>query len=340
MSETSDDDLELMRETLGCLGLELAGEPAPIASGRNHNWRVETSAGPLFFRRHRHTRPLERIELGLAALAHAAAKGVPVALPLASSNGTVLFGGPGRFGSVYQWVEASTYERGAITPEQGGVFGTMHGHLHLALHDFEHAALEPSTELAWDTAGSLADLVRIRAVVTESEDPEEPERTDVLAAIDEQMPLLERGTLPGPGAFESMDRQAIHGDVHEGNVMLHPDDSIAAVVDWDMVASGPRLYEVIRALDFTYALDNEGTLAGYLSAYAQVAPYTAAEAGQAVELWASSVIHNTWALRARFLEGDRRVEPFIGAHRKRVREYSDAGYLRWLAGHFREFASG
>jgi Ser/Thr protein kinase RdoA (MazF antagonist) len=337
---TTYDDLELMRTVLGRLERNMTGVPVPVASGRNHNWRVETETGPLFFRRHRHSRPRERIELGLAAMTHAGAKGVPVAAPVAAPDGTVLFGEFGRFASVYPWVDALTYERGAITREQGARFGRIHGRLHLALADFEHGALMPATETYWDTERSLADLARVRSVTAETGDLGSLNRDEVLGGLDAQVRVLEAGTLPVPEAYRELPWQPIHGDVHEGNVMLHPDGSVAAVVDWDMVATGPRLYEVVRALDFTYAIDDEATLEGYLSGYADVAPYRADEVGPIIELWAASVMHNTWALRARFLEDDRRVDPFIAAHRQRVRQYSDPEYRAWLVGQFVAFAAG
>ncbi len=328
-----------MRETLGQLGRELVGEPTPIASGRNHNWRVETEAGPLFFRRHRHTRPRERIELGLAAMSHAAARGVPVAEPIEGTGGTVLFGSDGRFASVYPWVVAETYTRGAITAKQATAFGGVHGRLHLALKDFEHQEIQPATEVWWDAERSLRDLAEVAAVVRNAGSIPGLNASEVLRGIERQVDLLESGKLPPPEAFDALQSQAIHGDVHEGNVMLHPSGEVAAVVDWDMVATAPPLYEVLRAMDFTYAIDNVDVLNSYLGGYAVAAPYKGPVGARIVDLWAASVIHNTWSLRARFLEDDLRVDPFIAAHRKRVGQFSDPEYRRWLAGRFAAFGS-
>ncbi len=335
--ETTTDDLTLMRETLGQLGYVLLGEPTPIASGRNHNWRVETGAGPLFFRRHRHTRPRERIELGLAAMSHAATRGVPVAEPIAAADGSVLFGSEGCYASVYPWVEASTYSRGAITAAQAAVFGDIHGRLHVALRDFEHGEMQPATEVWWDSERSLRDLAHVTRVVRSSGPLEGLDADDVLGGIRRQVELLESGELPRPEEFGALPRQAIHGDVHEGNVMLQADGTVAAVVDWDMVATAPPLYEVLRAADFTYALDNLEVLDSYLASYAAAAPYEASLGERIVNLWTASVIHNTWALRAAFLEEDWRVAPFIGAHRQRIRQFSDGEYREWLAGRFAAF---
>ena len=121
--------------------------------------------------------------------------------------------------------------------------------------------------------------------------------------------------------------------------MLHPSGEVAAVVDWDMVATAPPLYEVLRAMDFTYAIDNVDVLNSYLGGYAVAAPYKGPVGARIVDLWAASVIHNTWSLRARFLEDDLRVDPFIAAHRKRVGQFSDPEYRRWLASRFAAFGS-
>ena len=330
-------DLHLIDATLANLRLARTGEPQSLESGRNHNYRVPTGEGSVCVRIHRHTRGRERIELGLAALHHARRNGIPVAEPLAAADGGVLFTVAGRLTSVYQWVDVPSHERFDVTRDGAAQIAAMHGRLHGALADFQHPEIAPATELSWDFARSLRELEVVAAVVRESGGRGFPP-ADILHDIAVQAAHIESGRLPGPATFDWLPRQAIHGDVHEGNLLLAADGTVAAVIDWDMVATAPRLYELLRALDFTRALDDTASLDAYLAAYSATAPYSAAEAAAAVELWAASTICNTWSMRALFLEGDHRVEPFIPAHRERIRQFADSAYRAWLASRLAAFA--
>jgi Ser/Thr protein kinase RdoA (MazF antagonist) len=330
-------DLALIDATLDRVGHKRTGMPVSLDSGRNHNYRVETSSGPLCVRIHRHTRGRERIELGLAALQHAAARSIPVAPPI-GSGAAILFEVEGRFTSAYRWIEARSHTRFALQGRDAGAVGAVHGRLMRAMATFRHPALKPATELFWSAARSLGELDQVEAAL----------RRDGVSGFDKHRLLediavqrrhIHSGSLALPSEFDALERQPIHGDVHEGNVLIAANGAVAAVIDWDMVATGPPLYELIRALDFTHALDDPAALEAYLAAYASEAPYSEADARAIVDLWAASTVHNTWSFRALLLEGDRRVAPFIPAHRGRIRQFTDPAYRAWLAGRLAAHAS-
>jgi Ser/Thr protein kinase RdoA (MazF antagonist) len=335
----SNQVLATIDDILRRIGRVRTGGPLRIPSARNENYRVPTRTGLLFFRFHRHTRGRERIELNLAAMAHAAHRGIPVVQPIADREGNVLFPGGGRLASVYQWVDASSYERGGISAPQAAAIGAVHGRLHIALGDFTHPSLAPSTEVSWDREQSIAVLSRVDDLIRYYPAPGE-EQLRIQQGLRFQLAVLE-SDFPRPDTeFASLPRQAIHGDIHEGNVLMAADGSVAAVVDWDMASLAPPLYEVFRALDFARALDDNATRDAYLGAYAARAPYLRSIVELAIDLWIQSVVHNTWVYRARFIEGDRGVtDQFLAAKPMRVRQFTDPAYRDRLLEHFLCFAS-
>jgi len=337
-SAISKQILSSIDDVLRRLGRARAGEPRRIESARNENFRVPTHDGPVFFRFHRPTRTRERLELNLAAMAHAGDRGIPVVRPLADADGKVLFPGGGRLASVYPWVEAVSYERRAISAAQASILGDLHGRLHGALADFTHSALEPYVETSWDREESIAVLSRVDDLIRYYPAPGE-EQQRIQQGLRFQLALLE-SDVPRPAAdFASLPRQALHGDFHEGNVLISLEGSVAAVVDWDMVGSGPRLVELVRALDFTLVLDDDAALQAYVAAYAAAAPYLAAHVEQSLDAWIQCVIHNTWVYRSRFIEGDHRVDHFLAAKPRRDRQFADPAFRRRLLNTLLRFAS-
>ena len=334
----SKNMLSSIDDVLRRLGRTRAGQPQRIESARNDNFQVPTNDGPLLVRLHRPSRARERLELNLAAMAHAGAHGIPVTRPLADSEGNVLLPGGGRLASVYPWVEAASYDRGAISAAQAATLGDLHGRLHVALADFAHPALPPYGEMAWNRDESIAVLSRVDDLIRYYPAPGEDQLL-IQQGLRFQLSLLESG-FPRPDSdFDALSRQALHGDIHEGNVLIAVDGTVAAVVDWDMAGSGPRLVEVVRALDFTLALDDDQALEAYVSAYGAADPYPAAEVEPSVDAWIQCVIHNTWVYRSRFIEGDRRVDQFLAAKPKRDREFADPAFRQRLLDVLLRFAS-
>jgi Ser/Thr protein kinase RdoA (MazF antagonist) len=323
-------DIALIDATLESIGQARIGVPHALDSGRNHNYRVQTSSAPLCVRIHRHTRTRQRIELGLSALQHAGQRGIPVAAPL-SAHGQVLFEFEERITSVYPWVEAKSHERFALDRGDAVVLAALHGRLMRAMATFKHPDLMPATELHWDSERSLAELGQLAAALDRDgvHGFDEAELFDDIAV---QRRHIESGAYAQPSDFDWVPRQPIHGDIHEGNVLLAHDRTVAAVIDWDMVGLAPPLYEVIRSLDFTHVLDDPAALDGYVAAFASQSPFSVGHAAAMVDLWATSTIHNTWSLRTLLFEGDRRVAPFIPAHRHRIRQFTDPAFRGWLVG--------
>ena len=305
-------------------GLTAISVPTLVAdSVSNENFRVDTAKGPVFLKLHKSNRTPERLRREQAIIAWAGERGLPVAAPLAATDGSTLVELDGRWWSLYPWIDGGTYQRGAIDVDKARELGAIQGMLHRVLAEYPAEGLGPNSELLWDTATSLRDLEAVWPGV-ESRGTEQERRW-----VRRQRELLESGAARASSEFD-LPRQPTHGDFHERNVMLRADGGVAAIVDWERVCLQPAVFEVLRAVSFMLLLE-EPLLSAYLRGYGSEARLAEADVLPAVEAWWQSAMHNTWALRDAFLAGNEAPRQFLPQEEGRSRLFNDSAFREWLA---------
>lgn len=322
-----------LERALVAFALEPLREPTPVENSvLNLNYRVETADGRFFVRSHRPGRSLERIQREQAAAAWASAQGLPVATPVSTDHGQSIIEVDGRFWSAYTWVEGSTCMRGSITPEQAERLGAVHGRCLTALRGFPSAGLPRNSELSWSTTESLAVLRSIESVVS-SQGSEQERRWHAT-----QLRLLESDAPRPSEEFSWLPLQPTHGDFHERNVMFSPSGELSAVVDWERFCLQPPAFEVLRAVSFMLILE-EQPLRAYLQGLAAHFPLDPATVAPAVDAWWQSSIHNTWAFRDTFRDGNTTARQFLPEEESRSRQFNDPAFRDWLTGMILRFAA-
>ena len=317
-----------IQQALTPWGLRLMG-PVTLVAGsvQNENYRAETDRGPRFVRFHRATRTAERIEREHRVIRWAQKHGIPTAPPLAAKDGSTLQVLDGRLVAVFPWVDGRRLQRDQLSPAEAAMMGDMHGRLQATLAAYDDPTLHADW-WTWESERSVAQLQRYAEALHRFEGP--PEHRDVIRAnLELQLRLLE--SMPGRPreAFDDLPVQPLHNDYHERNLIVGRDGTVAAVVDWDMVARVPRAFELARALTLARLLE-PAILEPYLVAYGKHIRLTADECERGVEMWWGFFRHDTWAYGRRLTEGDPVVQPFFAEGIDRLTQWSAPGFREWL----------
>ncbi|CAM5481728.1 phosphotransferase [Streptomyces abikoensis] len=316
-----------------------AGAPVsciPLTQGLlNRGYRLTTTRGDFFLKHH-----LDGDQAAIArqhnVTLRLAALGLPVAPPVARTDGTTVTVLGGRCYALHPWVEGRHRDGGELTPAQSRKLGALLGHVHTCL---AKVCREETPD------GPLAPLGAAEGPEGPSEGPGGPGRPtdasadpqDTYALIEELLGLVRRGGGSRPrDSFDELaehrliERRAllerhahrrpadatprgwVHGDFHPLN-LLYRGGEPAAIVDWDRLGVQPRAEEAVRAA-VIFFLRPDGTLdlakiRRYARAYRRASGAGPAELGAAVHRVWWERLNDFWMLRWRYQLGDHRADP-------------------------------
>jgi thiamine kinase-like enzyme len=149
-----------------------------------------------------------------------------------------------------------------------------------------------------------------------------------------QLELLESGAARPVSDFDALSRQTCFGDFHERQVMFRDDGTVAAVVDWEGLGWASPMWELVRSLTVSGMLPFE-RLRAYLRGYASNMRIRGDEAALAVEAQWQFMLHDTWSLTTRFIQGDRRPQRFFASEAEHLRMFADERFRNRLTANLR-----
>jgi homoserine kinase type II len=294
-------------------------EPEPVLSGTlNWNFRIASDGGDLFVRRYRDDLESPRIQGEHHLVKWAEERGIPAPLPNETPDDrTFVEIGGGRW-SVYPWIDGELVERGSLSATQRRTLGALHGltQATLAHHPLSEGA---TLQMQWSKEESLTYLRRVAEVAAAR-----PADAEYAGAVNKQLARLEQMEVLPPSAFQALPAQVLHGDFHDHQV-LWQGDSIAALVDWEIWHTDPRVWELVRSLAFSLLLGSPG-MEEYLGGYREFIQLSEDEARLGLRLWWQSRVVGLWAWAAYFLQGNERVARFFPAMIAESDLIADAGW--------------
>ncbi len=255
-----------------CAGFGLG---APIAVERvaagylNRDEAVTLGDGRrLFLKGSRHHDP-RVVAAEHAVIRHAAARGIPTPLPLVAPDGQRVIVVDGTPWSAFPFVAGAML----AGPETAATLGRLLAATHYALASCPTDGLIfAEGPLTWDTAATRAEIATIEGHIA---DREAAGRADAFDAFTRRAFSLLRRILddaPSPDAFAGLPRQVIHGDFYPPNVLCDPSGVPVAVLDWEFATVRPRVWDIARAVAFTF-LGVHGEPADFAAARRCIAAY-------------------------------------------------------------------
>ncbi|MFI9721049.1 phosphotransferase [Streptomyces sp. NPDC052396] len=291
-----------------------AGEPLtcePLTEGLlNRGYRLSTTRGR-FFLKHHLDGDHAAIARQHAATLRLSVLGVPVAPPVARTDGSTVTVLGGRCYALHPWIDGRHRDGGELTAAQSRRLGALLGKVHISLEEVmagsegtaqDHEAADPE-----DTYVLIEELLRlIRRRQRDAFDELAEHR------LIERRALLERHAHHRPAAAATPARGWVHGDFHPLN-LLYRDGEPAAIVDWDRLAVQPRAEEAVRAA-VIFFLRPDGTLdlakiRPYARAYRRATGAGPGELAAAVHRVWWERLNDFWMLRWRYQLNDHRADP-------------------------------
>ncbi len=253
----------------------------------------------LFFKGSRHRDP-RVVEAEHAVIRHAAAHDVPTPLPLVAPGGRSVVVVEGTPWSAFPFVDGATL----TGPTAATTLGALLARTHRALTSCTTEGLTfAEGPLDWSTAATHAEMATIEDHIAAREAAGTTDAFDAFtrAAFGTLRQVLDDA--PSPDAFARLPRQVIHGDFYPPNLLCDAAGAPVAVLDWEFATVRPRVWDIARAIAFTFLGVHGGPpdLAAarrFVAAYREAHPLPDGElaAGVSLYLWrtAHSLIKYRW----------------------------------------------
>ncbi len=266
-----------------------------------------------------------------AVIHHAAARGIPTPLPLATRDGRRVVVVDGTPWSAYPFVVGEAL----AGPETAATLGGLLARTHRALASCPTAGLAfAEGPLDWSTAATLAEMDAIEGHIAAREAAGTADAFDAFTreAFDALRAVLRAA--PPPDAFARLPRQAIHGDFYPPNLLCDPPGTPVAVLDWEFATVRPRVWDVARAIAFTFlGVHGDPTdvaaARACVAAYREIAPLPGDELAAGVGLYRWRTAHNLAKYRWHDERGPQPTDALAPG---------DLALVRWLHTHGDAFA--
>ncbi|MBP0453878.1 phosphotransferase [Kitasatospora sp. RG8] len=299
----------------------------PVAEGLlNRGYRVTTEAGAYFLKCYVDAATADRRSIAEHHRAMAAlhALGLPVAPPLgcAERAGTVAAFG-GRLFALFPWVDGRHRHGTDLSLSQCDALGALLGRLHGALDDVCAPVAQPAGYRTADPLDSAALARDLRRRAREHRPHGELDGL-VERRLTERLDLLAEYAHRRPAPQAAPPTGWTHGDFHGLN-LLHLDERVSAVLDWDKLGPQPRAEEAVRAATLVFNDRTTGALdlvrvRHYSQAYRATGAATAEHLAAAVHRVWWERLNDFWMLQWRYQRADHRADPLYPA---------SAGQLAW-----------
>lgn len=316
--------METPAAVAAAFGYEPIDSPELVGSGTlNWNYRLETTDGPLFIRKHRAERTRDHLRAEHAFVAWVAERGIPAPLPQSHPDGETILEHEGSLWALYPWIDAAPPVRGAMTERQVWAAGEMHGRIHAVL-DHHPARAVRVERLGYDTPASMALLEHLAAIAFQRG------HEVLIEAIQLQRSLLE--VHGAQRSYESLRQGQAHGDYHDQQ-LLYRGDAVAAVTDWELFGVRPLVSELIRSLVFSQIMEGPH-MPAYVAGYREHIQLSESDCRLGMERWWQGRLHTSWVFSAYLLQGNERVAEFIPQTVRELKTIADPTASRELTERF------
>ncbi len=279
----------------------------------SHNISFEDSHGDRYFLKQYRKQLAPEVPSIHAVKKFFSNNNVPVILPIEHKDGKTYFECDGLTYAVFPFFDAGVqFTRDTITDTALESLGNMLAHIHTV---GAHTTLGVAErKKRFDKDKFLARFEKIMPIINAIE-KKTPFDELALEGMILKKKLVEKNELTEDDIGLAYDT-LIHGDFHNYNVFFDSEGKITAVFDFEKTSRAPRVFELIRAIDFicfegSFELENFRKARIFLNAYREKYPVSKEEFKKGMLMYYLTQMHSLWIEEVHYVNGSNRVDQFL-----------------------------
>jgi Ser/Thr protein kinase RdoA (MazF antagonist) len=248
--------------------------------------------------------------------------GIPAILPIATKNKKTYFIYEKKIYAIFPFCQGRQFVRTRITRKALISAGKMLAKIHL-LDQGENRIKVMERSFSWDKSLAILKLEEIKKIILSKIEKTSFDKT-ALGFLELKLKLIKKNR-KNVSDFKFEKNSIIHADYHESNMFFDENSDLKHIFDWEMVSFGPRIFDVVKALDFIcfygkYEEKNFRMAKFFLQTYHKLYPIDRQELEWGIRAAYLGRIHCSWILEEHYLKNNNRVNKFF-RYQQKFNEY-------------------
>ncbi len=258
------------------------------------------------------------------------AGGIPIILPIKDKNGDSIVTVNGKHYSLFPYAEGRIIRRKDRSSQAFSSAGEMLARIHLltkgGVPDFVSQTISP-----WSKERFFDNLALVEVALNDKKELDEFDHI-AQSSIVLKKKIVEFNSIQCDELNLKNDH-LVHGDYHGGNLFYDEHDSVQHVFDLEKAEASPRIFEVIRTVDFMclpaqFGEESFSNIHTFFRAYHLIYPLSEREVINGVKYFYLKKAHSLWIEKEHYLKNNMRTDKFL---------QSDLDTLNYYGEHLEEY---
>lgn len=276
------------------------------------NFIIGNNSQKFFLKRYRFTNPSEVKNIH-EVKRYFSKEGIPVILPIVNGAGESFFLFNDGIYALFPFIEAKQLDKDQLSKTAIKSLAETLSKIHLIGKDGVFLK-EPVAFKDWDNGKFLKTAQEIQEIIMNKK---EKDSFDELALQTLQLKrnIVQKNTKQLKD-FEFGENHLIHGDYHIQNIFFDENDRVIHVFDFEKADVAPRIYEVLRSMDYIFfrgkpTKKDLEKAALYFGIYNKLYPFTQKEIEDGVDAYYLKKSYGLWVVSEHYLNNNFRPDIFL-----------------------------
>lgn len=311
------NDLIIKINTIYNLGEEVKFFGVVEGGFLSENYVLKNKKEKFFLKKYRPSLDLNRIREVHKVKKFFYQNKIPVIFPYKTRSGRTFFVWERNYYAIFPFVEGRQINMIKARKLEIKSLAELMAQIHI-LTKSKFAQLINPRIFDWDKNEFLREAEKILKIIESKNNKDKSDKV-AIKLINQKIKLAEKNKAQYTDfCFERS--HILHGDFHERNIFFNKDKKVIGIFDWEKANFGPRVFEIVRALEiifFNYGYSKKifYQVGIFLKKYNNLYPIRKEELRNGLLAWYLNQVHSLWVLNEIYIKYNDRVKPLLDKHR-------------------------
>lgn len=312
-----ENDLIIKINTIYNLGEEVKFFCLVEGGFLSENYVLKNKKEKFFLKKYRSSLDLNRVREVHQVKKFFYQNGIPVVFPHKTKSGRTFFVWEKNYYAILPFVAGRQLDTIGASKSEIESLAELMAQIHILTKNKSPQLIKPRI-FDWDKDKFLREAVEILQIIKSKKIKDKFDKV-AIRMIKQKIKLAKKNKIKYTD-FDFERSHILHGDFHERNMFFSKDGKVIGIFDWEKANCGPRVFEIVRALEiifFNYGYNKKifYQVGVFLKKYNSLYPIKKEELRKGLITWYLNQVYSSWVLSEMYAKDNARVKPLLDKHR-------------------------